>query len=71
MDWDSLMDRQTAQSQTEGQEDRGEVKELGGVPLLIVLGSPGSPGLPSGSWLPGNPASYLKMAPKLIKKMKK
>ena len=30
MDWDSLMDRQTAQSQTEGQEDWGEVKELGG-----------------------------------------
>ena len=37
-------------SQKEGQEDQGEVKELGGTPLGL-LGSPGPPGLPSGSSL--------------------
>ena len=37
-------------SQKEGQEDKGEVKELGGTPLGL-LGSPGPPGLPSGSSL--------------------
>ena len=37
-------------SQKEGQEDQGEIKELGGAPLA-VLRSPGPPGLPSGSSL--------------------
>ena len=37
-------------SQKEGQEDQGEVKELG-VPFLSVLRSPVSPGLPSASSL--------------------
>ena len=37
-------------SQKEGQEDQGEIKELGGTPLA-VSGSPGPPGLPSGSSL--------------------
>ena len=37
-------------SQKEGQEDQGEIKEIGGPPL-IVLRSPGPPGLPSGSSL--------------------
>ena len=32
MAWDSLMDFQGAQSQKEGQEDQGKVKELGGPP---------------------------------------
>ena len=38
------------QSQKEGQEEQGEVKELGGTPLA-VLGSSGSPGLRAGSAL--------------------
>ena len=52
MDWDSLMDFWGAQSQKEGQQDQGEVKELGGSPLA-VLSSHGLPGLPSGSGPPG------------------
>ena len=54
MDWDSLMDRQGAQSQKEGNDDRGEVKELGGTPRA-TLKSNGPLGLPSGSGVPGNP----------------
>ena len=32
MDWDCLVGCQGVQSQKEGQEDEGEVKELGGTP---------------------------------------
>ena len=42
------------ESQQEGQEDQGEVKEPGGTPSLAVLRSPGPPGLSSGSSL-GSP----------------
>ena len=58
MDRDGLMDCQRAQSQQEGKEDEGTLKELGGVPLA-VLPLPGPPGIPSGSGLPGNPSSYI------------
>ena len=44
-DEDSLIDRQGAQEEPkEGQEDQGEVKDLGGTPPT-VLRSPGPPGL--------------------------
>ena len=56
MAWDSLKDCQGAQSQKEGQEDQGEIKELGGP--SAVLRSSGPSGLPSGSALPGSPSSY-------------
>ena len=42
--------REAREAQKEGQEDQGEVKELGGTPLRL-FGSPGPPGLPSGSSL--------------------
>ena len=54
MDWDSLMDCQGAQSQKEGQEDKGTLKQLRGVPQQLC-----PPDLLSGSGLPGNPSSYL------------
>ena len=37
MDWGSLMDCQGAQSQKEGQEDHGTLKQLGGVPPLALF----------------------------------
>ena len=44
MDCDCLVDCQGSQSQKEGQEDQGEVKELGGYPFLGPLSpSPGRP----------------------------
>ena len=62
-DWVSLMDCQRGQSQKEGgQEEQGEVKELGEDPLpLDVFRSAGPPGLPSGSALPGNTSRGLIM----------
>ena len=51
------MDFGGAQSQKEGEEDQGEVKELGGT-ALAALRSQGLPDLPSGSGLPGNPSGY-------------
>ena len=36
MDWDSLMDCRGAQSQKDGQEDQGTLKQLGGVPILAL-----------------------------------
>ena len=44
MDCDFLVDCQGAHSHKEGQEDQGEVKELGGYPFLGPLSpSPGRP----------------------------
>ena len=57
MDWESLMDRQGARRQKEGQEDQGTSSQLGGLPPGS-LPLPGPPGLPFASGLPVNPSSY-------------
>ena len=52
MAWESMIDFQGAQSQKEGQEHQGTLKQFGGKPLALQP-LPGFPGLPSGSGLPG------------------
>ena len=64
MDWDSLTGCQGAQSRKEGQEDQGEIKELGGHPPSCFR-------VPWSSWpsfwlfpgLPINPSNLLTMIP--------